>query len=116
MTKKYRALRFIAVLLRILAWIVLVVGVLSAIGALIAGFVGGGESMWQQFGVRPMVSGVVAGLVVFFTVLFWAAVDALALFAAADYIVLFMDIEANTRATAHYLAEINRQYQAPMEE
>ncbi len=115
MNKKYRALRFIATLFKILAWIVLVGGILSAIGALVAGLMGSSGGMWQQFGMQPAVSGAVVGIVSFLVVLITTIIDALALFAAADYIVLFMDIEANTRATAHYLQEINRQYQSPTE-
>ncbi len=115
MNKKYRALRFIATLFKILAWIVLVGGILSAIGSLVINLMGGGGSMWQQFGVQPVVSGAMVGIVSFFVILITTIIDALALFAAADYIVLFMDIEANTRATAHYLQEINRQYQSPPE-
>ncbi len=115
MTKKYRALRFIAVLLRILAWVVLIGGVLGAIGVLISGLSGGTQLM-RQLGMPPFASGVVMGIVGFLTFLFWAVVEAIALFATADYLLLLMDIETNTRATAHYLAEINRQYQAPVEE
>ncbi len=115
MERKYRALRFIATLFKILAWIVLVGGIISAIGALIVNLMGGGGAMWRQFGMQPAVSGAMVGITSFFAILVTTLIEALSLFAAADYIALFLDIEANTRATAHYLQEINRQYQSPPE-
>jgi hypothetical protein len=37
MVKKYRALRFVAACARVIAWVILVLGVLAALGAVVVG-------------------------------------------------------------------------------
>jgi hypothetical protein len=92
--RKYGALRVISTILRVLAWIVLVVGViLVLVGAFTSSpvptpDVPGGLSVGG-----PSVFGVILSLV---GVGLWS----LWLFASAEIIRLFIDLEENTRRTA----------------
>lgn len=96
MDDRYRALRAVATILRVLAWIVAVFGSLTVIAtAIVAGFDAGD--------VVGGIGIVVGGLLV-------VAFQTLMLFAASALITLFIDIERNTRATAEMLASTVREW------
>ena len=104
MEKKFRVLRFIGTIYKILAWIALVGGVLFAIGSLIAMIVGGGQA-FVPHRYREFVPGALTGVVSFLISLVMAVLYFVMLYGIGEGIFLFLAIEENTRATAHMLQE-----------
>ncbi len=105
MEKKFRVLRIIGTAYKILAWIVLVVGVIFSIGMLLTSILGGG--MLSQFGQEySEIAGVAwafsvaGGIVAFIVFLVVTVVCFLLLYAIGEYIYLMIAIEENTRLTA----------------
>ncbi len=108
MQRKFMVLRVVATIFKVLAWIILVVGVLSACGMLAVGAMpgllgsGGGGSNVLSTNVRALgiVGGLIGGLVaIFFTLLYFLFV-----FAFGDLVHLLISLEENTRLTAERLA------------
>jgi hypothetical protein len=94
MNDRYRALRAVALLLRVLAWIVAVFGGLFVAGAaIVTGFDAGNPVQ----GLTIAVGGTLA-----------VALQALTLFAVSALISLFIDIEQNTRAAAEMIAHLSQ--------
>ncbi len=107
METKYRSLRLVATLLKVLAWIALVLGIVGAlvlIGAAAyfsfnsARVVAPLGSMARTGGLS-LVNGIAGGIGVAFASLLYF----LSLSAASDMIQLQMDIEQNTREMANAL-------------
>lgn len=93
MQKKYSFLPFAAKVLRVVAWIVLVAGV---IGSIVYGIITGSAENGAVGGVAATVAGVFfvfGGVILSF--LTWVF-----LLAARELLYLFMDVEENTRNTA----------------
>jgi uncharacterized membrane protein (DUF373 family) len=93
MQKKYSFLPFAAKVLRVVAWIVLVAGV---IGSTVYGIITGSAENGAVGGVAAVVAGVFfvfGGIILSF--LTWVF-----LLAARELLYLFMDVEENTRNTA----------------
>jgi uncharacterized membrane protein len=93
MEKKYSFLPFAAKVLRVVAWIVLVVGVIASI---ILGIITGGAANGGVVGLAGGFAGfliAVAGVI--FSFLSWVF-----LLTARELLYLFMDVEENTRNTA----------------
>ena len=91
--QKYRFLPFAASVLRIVGWIVLVVGV---IGSIVYGIL-------TASAANGAVGGLAGGLVGFFIAVAGVIVSFLAwvfLLTARELLYLFMDVEENTRNTA----------------
>lgn len=104
MRTKYRALRFVVGLYRVLAWIVLVLGVLAAIGMIVAGAMGNRGAFGPMMGRVPaMPTGIVGGLVAALLTLLYTALLFVLMWAGAEFVSMLMDIEHNTRETAFYL-------------
>jgi len=111
---KYRALRTIAVVFKVLGWITIVLGVLSSCAWAALGLFGGLASLSALSGseldssaTAGILSGgvigtiaVVVGLIIALVI---TAVYALLLFAASEGIYVFLDIERNTREAAELL-------------
>jgi len=98
MEKKYSFLPFAAKVLRVVAWIVLVVGV---IGSIVYGIITGSAENGAVGGVAAAVAGIfmaVAGVIVSF--LAWVF-----LLTARELLYLFMDVEENTRNTAERITK-----------
>lgn len=89
MKRKYGALRTVALIFTIIAWIVLIVGVIGSIAGGVLGLVG---DMGMLAAVGVIVGGIILSLVYF-----------LILLAFAQLIYLFVDVERNTRETAYRL-------------
>ena len=101
MDRRYLALRVIATIVRILAWLALIVGLLVAIGALVAGFL-----LRGQPGVTSLdLGGPLVGLAAFFASLILSVLWFLFLYAGAEFIYLFLSIEENSRRTAYLLQQ-----------
>jgi len=105
--KKFRALRLVALIWRVIAWIVLVLGIIGALLAIVLGAIVGrvgdpSPLLSRVPGVSNVVdpiSGVVAGV----ALLVVALLQFLLIYAASDVIHLALDLEQNTRETAFYL-------------
>ena len=98
MEKRYKVLRFVAVLYKILAWIFLVIGILGLPGGVIYGVIIGGQvgqmGQWVLFGLGIGFGAIIAGVI--FYVLFMSM---------GQFIYVFLDLEANTRKTYLLLEE-----------
>ncbi len=100
MEKRYGVLRVVATLWKIIAWIVLVLGILGAIGTLIFGIAGASPQFWRMMGMGPAMreGGIVIGIVGFLVGLLVSVIYFLVFFAMGQLITLMIDIEENTRA------------------
>lgn len=102
MEKKFRVLRLIGTIYKILAWIALVGGILFAIGSLIAIILGGGRAFIPQR-YQEFVPGALTGVISFIGSLLMAVLYFVMLYGIGEGIFLFLAIEENTRATVHML-------------
>ncbi len=111
MEKRFKALRFLSVVYKTLAWIMLVLGVLAGLGILTLGVIGGGTLTTLSYGyVRGMSflpvlmqGGIVMGIVGFLGALLVSGLHFLILYAVSEFILLAISLEENTRETAYYL-------------
>jgi hypothetical protein len=109
METKYRALRTIATIFKVLGWVILILGILSACGTSAAMFLGGAAMM--GFGgtggggdAGPLWAAI-AAIVTFIVMIITVGLYALILIAASEGIQVFLDIEENTRDMARRLAQ-----------
>ena len=106
MEKRFRVLPIIGTLWKVLAWITLIVGVLSSIGILLVGILGSGGFVWRYFGQDPaMMPGAVSavsGIVGFIAGLVATIIYFFVLYAIGELIFLLLAIEENTRQTADW--------------
>lgn len=118
MDKKYRALRTIGTIYKVVGVIVAIAAVVAFVGLVVAGALGGGRelsSLWRsprhfgQFGAYGLVGGLVSG----FVVLLSGAWVALGLFALGEGIYLAIGVEENTRASALALQGLRARPSAP---
>jgi uncharacterized membrane protein len=96
--QKYSFLPFAARVLKVVGWIVLVVGV---IGSIVFGIMTGGAENGAVAGVAGTVAGIfmaIGGIIVSF--LAWVF-----LLATSELFYLFMDVEENTRNTAERITK-----------
>jgi hypothetical protein len=104
MERKFRVLRIIGTLWKVLAWVALIAGVLSSVGVLLIGILGSGQLVWRYFGQDPgAVSGavsVVSGIVGFVAGLIATIIYFLVVYAVGELIDLLLAIEENTRQAA----------------
>lgn len=98
MEHRFTALRAIAVTFKIIAWFILVVGVLISLLTLFAGF----ATPMAQFGG---VGGAFAAFLGFIFVLLLTAIYFLSTYAIGEGIYLFLAIEENTREASRLLRE-----------
>ncbi len=99
MQPKFRVLRIVATLFKILAWIVLVLGLLGSCGALASGLMpavqGGGRG--DMIGLAAGIGGAIGALV-------GTLIAFVVFYAYGDLISLLISLEENTRLTAERLA------------
>lgn len=109
MEKKFRVLRLIGTLWKVLAWITLISGILLSLGILLAGVLGSGGYILRLFGQEPSVMpgamGVVSSVVGFIVALVTTIIYFLILYALGDLIYLLLAIEENTRQTMQALQQ-----------
>ncbi len=112
MEKRFRILRIIGTLWKILAWIVLVGGILSSLGILLAGILGGGGFVFRLFeqetGVVPGALGIVSSVFGFIIALAFTIIYFLILYAVGELIYLLLAIEENTRKTMNAMQRATR--------
>lgn len=101
MERRFTALRIIGTVLKIIAWLMLILGILGAIGLLIASF-----ALTDQLGISELnVGGPLAGIAGFVVTLVIAILQFLSLYAGGEFIYLFLAIEENTRRTAYFVQQ-----------
>jgi hypothetical protein len=119
MEKKFRVLRVIGTVWKIVAWIVLILGILGAFGMLLTSILGGGfmsqmmRQYGQQGGIWTTAGGIVGGIVGFVIMLIVAVLYFLMLYAIGDLIYLFLDVEENTRLTSQWVSRLAPQAYTP---
>ncbi|MFQ6102393.1 MAG: hypothetical protein ACE5OS_14365 [Anaerolineae bacterium] len=108
MERKFKVPRIIGTIWKILAWIVLIAGILASIGMLLTSIFGGG--MMEQFGPRqgrmpwaPWAFGVMGGIAGFIVSLIATIMYSLALYAVGELIYLLLAVEENTRLAAQWI-------------
>ena len=106
MEKKFRALRIIGTVFKILAWITLALGVLAALGVLVSGVMGGAvlspqASRMMGGMMGRLLGGIVGGLLT----LIASVIYFMVLYAAGEFIYLGLAVEENTRETTTLLRE-----------
>ncbi|MGC9359353.1 MAG: hypothetical protein ACP5G7_03130 [Anaerolineae bacterium] len=108
MEKKFRALRIVSVVFKVLAWVALVGGILSALIAVVIGALSAGAMarMPQLRNLAPLIAGgggIVAAVVSALGILVSSLVGFVLLYAYAEAVYLAIAIEQNTRECAYYL-------------
>lgn len=94
--KKYGILRSITVLLKILAILVLVFGIIAGIAAMVgSAAMHATDNSPEPAGTQMMMGGFAGG----FLIVIWGIVGGIALWAWAELINLLVDVEENTRKT-----------------
>ena len=100
MEKKFTALRIIAVIIKVLAWIVAGLTVLGFLGMIIMGATMG--SMISRFNPSPYGNypgmGAISGILMAFFVLIYGGFMFVGLLAWSDLIMVILAVEENTRA------------------
>lgn len=106
---RYRALRIVATVYRVIGWIVIVVGVLASCG--FAALTLTGTAFIGPYGMGPrgggqFAEGVIVGLFTLVGGLIMTALSGITLLAIAEGIYVFLDIEENTREIARRIKEL----------
>jgi hypothetical protein len=103
------ALRVTATIFKILAWLMLILGLLVAVGVLIAGLL-----FQTQPGMLGLeISGPLAGISAFAVMLTLSILNFLLFYAGGEFIYLFLSIEENTRRVAYLSQQQYMAQQAP---
>jgi amino acid transporter len=102
--RRFRSLRIIGSIFKILAWVALIGGIVAGLAMIVFVLVGGAAAAPRLTalvlrGTPTAFGGFLAGIMV--TV--WSVLCFLVLYATGDAIFLALAIEENTRETAHYL-------------
>jgi hypothetical protein len=106
---RYRALRIVATIYRVIGWIVIVVGVLSscafaAVAITAPRWLGG--TMPYGYPRAGMAGGVVGAIIGLVMGLIMTALYGITLLALAEGVYVFLDIEENTREIARRIREL----------
>ena len=110
--KRFGVLRFFGTLLKVIAWIVLVLSILSAIGAVVAG--GSLMSSLAEFGDSSPMMGVLSsggGILAGLFILILGLVYFLVLYVSGESLHLQLAVEENTRLTAALLLRMHQEGQ-----
>ena len=103
MERRFRVLRFLGLIYQILAWIVLVAGILSAIAVVVLGATAGEAPVVPGMpflpGMNTLIGAIIGGVALLLGSIFYFVL----LYAAGELIFLGLAIEQNTRETAYYL-------------
>lgn len=106
MENRFNMLRFIGTIHKVLVWVVQALGILAALGVLVAGIWGEARAV-RTPGILPRsyvpLMGIVGGIVGALGIVLGAGFYFLFLYAFGEAIYLALAIEENTRETAQYL-------------
>ncbi len=110
MEKKFKVLRTVGTIWKILAWVVLVAGLISAVLAFLSAILGGGvmSQMAEAQGLA-WLPGIVGGLILFLFAVLVSLLYFLSLYAVGELIHLLLAIEENTRFSARFIQYLQRQ-------
>jgi len=115
MEKRYRAIRFIGSLYKIIGMIVGVITVLGALGSCIFSALSGSildnalsQTLGNSSGGIGLFSGLLGGVIVGIFLLIYGGIAATILYASGEAIFLLIDMEENTRTTAFLLQQQTR--------
>ena len=98
MEKKFAALRTIAVILKVIAWIVAVFTVIGFFGMLVGGAALSQIGSRYGYGQGPMMPfGIMGGVAMAFYILIIGIIWFISLLAGAELIMVILAIEENTR-------------------
>lgn len=104
--RRYGALRFMIFALQVMAWVSIILGLLSALGIFLAGAFNLIDlSLPGQSAGGPTVS-LMTGIIVAIASLLVATIQFVSFLAASQMICLFIDMEQNTRVTADTLQHL----------
>ncbi|MBN1248257.1 MAG: hypothetical protein JXC32_11405 [Anaerolineae bacterium] len=113
MDKKFKILRFIGTVYKILGIVSATLTVLGGLGICLTSVLGG--ALFERFqsglgpmGPRALTNGPVAGVIAALIVLLYGAITALVFYGIGEGVFLLLALEENTRATAAYLRKISR--------
>ncbi len=102
MGNRFRVLRIVATIIKILAWIVLVLGVLGGCASIVLGLMGGAGTP-RGGGAELAVLGGLFGAFSGIAIIIFALLEFLFLYAFGELIYLLLALEENTRLTAERL-------------
>ena len=109
MQQKFRILRIVAVIWKVLAWIVLVISVLGGCGVLAFSVMAGGNTgvRGADLGFGPM-GGALGGVISAAVFIFGGVLYFVLLYAFSELIDVMLALEENTRLTAEQLKNITK--------
>ncbi|MBI5032779.1 MAG: hypothetical protein HZB51_19820 [Chloroflexi bacterium] len=107
MQQKFRVLRIVAIIWKVLAWLVLVLSILGGCGTLAMGLLAGGGAAARSSDMLGIgLTGVVGGIVTALAAIFFGILYFVFLYAFAELVDVMLALEENTRATAEQLKSL----------
>jgi hypothetical protein len=106
MEKKFRILRIVAIIWKVLAWIVLVLSVLGGCANIVFGLMLGAGARNTNTALGLSAFGALGGVVVALIAIFFGVLYFVFLYAFAELVDVMLALEENTRATAEQLKNI----------
>jgi hypothetical protein len=102
MEKRFGVLRTFSLIWKVLAWFILIAGLVSAVGAIFLGTLTGGAPI-AAVGTLGVPGGIVSGLVIALAAFLLGIVSFIFLYAFAQVYDVLLALEENTRAMAESL-------------
>ncbi|MFN8490258.1 MAG: hypothetical protein U0350_21905 [Caldilineaceae bacterium] len=109
--RRFGVLRFIGTLLKVIAWIVLILAILGAIGMVVGSSQLGTIITNSNPALRSLFSTPAGAIVTGVVVLLIGLIDFLILYASGERIHMYLAIEENTRLTAALLLRMHQDSQ-----
>jgi uncharacterized membrane protein len=107
MKKRFKMLRLVAFIWKIVAWVILVLSVLGGCGSLVALLLAGDQFSRQASALGlGMLGGAVGGVVIAMIAILFGLFYFISLFAIAETIDVVLSLEENTRAATEQLKNI----------
>lgn len=107
MEKKFKALRIVAFIWKVVAWVILVVSTLGSCGALVMTLVAGNQLARQSSALGlGTLGGAVGGIVMAVVAILLGVFYFISLYAIAEMIDVVLALEENTRATVEHLKNL----------
>ncbi len=107
MEKKFKILRIVAFVWKIIAWVILVISVLGGCGSLVITLMAGNQLSRQTSALGlGMLGGAVGGIIIAVVAILVGLFYFISLYAVAEMIDVGLALEENTRATAEQLKNI----------
>lgn len=109
--RRFGVLRFIGTLLKVIAWIVLILSILGAIGMVVGSSQLGAIITNSNPALRGLFATPAGAIVTGVVVLLIGLIDFLVLYASGERIHMYLAIEENTRLTAALLLRMHQDSQ-----